>query len=182
MEQPKNQTVKERLKSFIEYKQMSVRAFESACGLSYGFVGNMRNSMQPDKIMKIVHCFPELNPGWVMTGEGEMLRGSSTNIGEISGNDNAIGMTVNQNIRNNNGQNAGRDIHNNPCLYGDAHFMAELAAQRQLAERQLDVYSASIDRKDEQIRVAQAQIETLIKQNQEQFNRFMSLLEAMQRQ
>ena len=101
MEQPKNQTVKERLKSFIDYKQMSVRAFESACGLSYGFVGNMRNSMQPDKIMKIVHCFPELNPGWVMTGEGEMLRGSSTNIGEISGNDNAIGMTVNQNIRNN---------------------------------------------------------------------------------
>lgn len=78
MEQPKNQTVKERLKSFIDYKQMSVRAFESACGLSYGFVGNMRNSMQPDKIMKIVHCFPELNPGWVMTGEGEMLKPTNT--------------------------------------------------------------------------------------------------------
>ena len=78
MEQPQNQTVKERLKYFIDYKQMSVRAFEAACGLSYGFVGNMRNSMQPDKIMKIVRCFPELNSGWVMTGEGEMLKSNYT--------------------------------------------------------------------------------------------------------
>ncbi len=78
MEYPQNQSVKERLKSFIDYKKISVRAFEAACGLSYGFVGNMRNSMQPDKIMKIVHCFPELNPGWVMTGEGDMLKSNYT--------------------------------------------------------------------------------------------------------
>jgi flagellar capping protein FliD len=38
-----------------------------------------------------------------------------------------------------------------------------------------------LDKKDEQIRTAQSQIDTLIKQNQEQFNRFMSLLEAMQK-
>lgn len=78
MEQTQNQTVKERLKSFIDYKKISVRAFEAACGLSYGFVGNMRNSMQPDKLMKIVHCFPELNPGWIMTGDGDMLRPNYT--------------------------------------------------------------------------------------------------------
>lgn len=69
-----NQTVKERLKMFINYKNLSVRAFEAACGLSYGFVGNMRNSMQPDKTTRIAHRFPELNTGWLMTGEGEMLR------------------------------------------------------------------------------------------------------------
>lgn len=78
MEQTQNQTVKERLKSFIDYKKISVRAFEAACGLSYGFVGNMRNSMQPDKLMKIVHCFPELNPGWIMTGDGDMLKPNYT--------------------------------------------------------------------------------------------------------
>lgn len=78
MEQPINQTVKERLKTFIDHKNMSVRAFEAACGLSYGFVGNMRNSMQPDKVTKITHCFPDLNPGWLMTGEGEMLKSTYT--------------------------------------------------------------------------------------------------------
>lgn len=78
MEHPQPQTVKERLKTFIEYKKLSIREFERTCGLSYGFVGNMKNSMQPDKMMNIAHCFPELNPGWVMTGEGDMLRPSNT--------------------------------------------------------------------------------------------------------
>ena len=59
--------------------------------------------------------------------------------------------------------------------------MAEIKAQRHLAERQLEVYASSLEKKDEQIRTAQAQIDTLIKQNQEQFNRFMSLLEMMQK-
>lgn len=67
-------TVKERLKGFIEYKGISVRSFESTCGLSYGYVGNMRQSIQPDKVKNIAHHFPELNTGWLLTGEGEMLK------------------------------------------------------------------------------------------------------------
>lgn len=106
-----------------------------------------------------------------------MLKDSSMTVGEVSGNDNTIGMTVTQTISENSGQNAGRDINN----YGERQFMAELEAQRLLAARQLEVYAASLDKKDEQIRTAQSQIDTLIKQNQEQFNRFMSLLEAMQK-
>ena len=106
-----------------------------------------------------------------------MLKDSSMTVGEVSGNDNTIGMTVTPTISENSGQNAGRDINN----YGERQFMAELEAQRLLAARQLEVYAASLDKKDEQIRTAQSQIDTLIKQNQEQFNRFMSLLEAMQK-
>lgn len=69
-----NESIKDRLKTFIKHKGISIRAFEAKCGFSYGFVGNMRNSMQPDKVMKIAHQFPELNTGWLMTGEGDMLR------------------------------------------------------------------------------------------------------------
>ena len=29
-------SVKERLKAFIEYKKISIRSFENRCGLSYG--------------------------------------------------------------------------------------------------------------------------------------------------
>lgn len=74
MEHVNLQSVKDRLKFFIGFKKLSIRAFESQCGLSFGFVGNMRNSMQPDKITRIAHQFPELNTGWLMTGEGEMLK------------------------------------------------------------------------------------------------------------
>lgn len=55
---------------------MSVRSFETTCGFSHGFVANMAKSMQPDKVERISHCFPELNVGWLMTGEGAMMRSS----------------------------------------------------------------------------------------------------------
>ena len=84
MEQSVSQTIKQRLKIFIAYKKISTRAFEAACGSSYGFVGNMRNSMQPDKTMRISQCYPELNTGWLMTGEGEMLKPTAAADGATS--------------------------------------------------------------------------------------------------
>ena len=38
-------SVKHRIKQFIEYKNISVREFERRCGLSYGYVNNMRVSI-----------------------------------------------------------------------------------------------------------------------------------------
>jgi hypothetical protein len=67
-------TVKERIKKFIVFKKMPVRRFEKLCGLSYGYINNMRVSIQPDKVANIATCFPELNTGWLMTGEGDMLK------------------------------------------------------------------------------------------------------------
>ena len=67
-------TVKERLKEFIKHTGLSINKFEQLCELGKSYVGNMRVSMQPDKVQKIVQKFPELNSGWLLTGEGEMLR------------------------------------------------------------------------------------------------------------
>lgn len=67
-------TVKQRLLEFIAYKGISVRSFERECGLSYGYVNNMRVSIQPEKLTNIARCFPELNAGWIITGDGEMIR------------------------------------------------------------------------------------------------------------
>ena len=161
-----NETIKERLIFFIKHLNIGQGKFEAQCGLANGYVNNIRRSVTPDKLQQIARQYPELNTGWLMTGEGEMLKDSSMTVGEVSGNDNTIGMTVTQTISENSGQNAGRDINN----YGERQFMAELEAQRLLAARQLEVYAASLDKKDEQIRTAQSQIDTLIKQNQEQFN------------
>lgn len=53
---------------------MTTYAFEKASGLSIGYVKNISKSIQPDKMELISGAFPDLNPGWLMTGEGEMLR------------------------------------------------------------------------------------------------------------
>lgn len=67
-------TVKERLIDYIKFKGISVNRFEKTCRLSTGYVGNMRVSIQPDKLTNIAHNYPDLNTGWLMTGEGEMLK------------------------------------------------------------------------------------------------------------
>lgn len=67
-------TVKERLIEFIKLKKISIRSFCRVVGVSETYVSSMRNSIQPDKLEKIIVHFPELNPGWLMTGEGKMLR------------------------------------------------------------------------------------------------------------
>lgn len=67
-------SVKERLKQFIEYKHMSERKFCSVVGLSSTYISTMRVSIQPDKVLMIAKHFPELNTGWLLTGEGEMLK------------------------------------------------------------------------------------------------------------
>ena len=67
-------SVKDRLKTFIQYKNLSIRQFTIMIGVSEGYVANIRSSIQPDKINSIAKCFPELNTGWLLTGEGSMLK------------------------------------------------------------------------------------------------------------
>lgn len=83
-------TVKERLISFIEYMGINKHSFEKTCGFSTGFVSNMRVSLQPSKIMSIANNFPNLNTGWLLTGDGEMLKNSGTMIGSNQGDGNKI--------------------------------------------------------------------------------------------
>ncbi len=67
-------TVKERLKKFIKSQGIGQAAFEREIGLSNGYVNNIRQSIQPDKVERIIERYPQLNSGWLMTGQGDMLR------------------------------------------------------------------------------------------------------------
>jgi hypothetical protein len=91
-------TVKDRVILFIDYKGISKNAFEKACGLSTRYVSNMRQSIQPDKVKNIALAFPELNTGWLLTGEGEMLK---SEVAQSSKGDNSIQVTgTNVDMRN----------------------------------------------------------------------------------
>lgn len=67
-------TVKERLKYYAKTKEKSVRAFEINAGIGIGYINAIRVSIQPDKIQSIVSHYSDLNAGWLLTGDGEMLK------------------------------------------------------------------------------------------------------------
>lgn len=111
------------------------------------------HSFNREFINKFSEIDSRVNIDWLLTGEGEMLKSEAINIGTTG------------------------NINNPPCPNATLNMLNELKELRHLAEQQLQVYASSLDKKDEQIRAAHQHIDTLIRQNQEQFSRFMSLLE-----
>lgn len=107
---------KERLLDFIAHKNMIVSEFERICGLSNGYVGNMKNTVGRKGLNEIRRAFPDLNPEWLLTGRGEMINPIS-------------GITQSQNGGNHNSQTvtlAPTDV---------SRFMDEISAQRRMTEK-----------------------------------------------
>lgn len=61
-----------RIAEFIEYKGVSKREFAATVGISHSLIGKT-NAIGSDKLEKILSNYPELNPVWLLTGEGDML-------------------------------------------------------------------------------------------------------------
>jgi hypothetical protein len=70
---------KERILYFIESQQINKEYFFEKVGLSYSnFKGIQKKSgLNTDAIVKILSIYPELNVEWLITGNGEMLKGYS---------------------------------------------------------------------------------------------------------
>ena len=65
--------VKERILQFINYKGITIQAFELSTGLSNGAVSKMGDGTRRSTLEKISNYYPELNTNWLLTGVGEML-------------------------------------------------------------------------------------------------------------
>lgn len=67
----------QRLKQYIDYKGLSLRGFEQSIKISNGsFTNQLKNgkTIGVDKLENILRIYEELNPDWVLTGKGAMLR------------------------------------------------------------------------------------------------------------
>ena len=72
------ETVKDRLTKFRQYKKLGQGKFEKLSGLSNGYPTQLRKAPGSEKLQRILCAFPDLNRTWLLTGEGEMLTGDQT--------------------------------------------------------------------------------------------------------
>lgn len=84
-ENTEQSSVKDRLKIFLEYKNIGQAEFEKITSLSNGYVNNIRKSIKSETFdNKIAPAFPEINKYWLLYGEGEMLKEEKKYIEEVS--------------------------------------------------------------------------------------------------
>lgn len=79
------ETPKERIKQFMAHLKMGQKAFEDRCGLSNGYINNIKENIGAGKLSQVTKAFPELNTEWLLTGKGDMLK-DSTNFERIINN------------------------------------------------------------------------------------------------
>ena len=71
----------ERIKKVIEHAGLSDRAFALKCGINQPTLFNQLKGLRSvslDTARAIVNSFPEISGNWLLTGEGEMLKTTST--------------------------------------------------------------------------------------------------------
>lgn len=91
--------VLERLKEYIDSKDISVAAFEKSIGMSNASFGKCLKkggAIGTDKLENILRIYPDISASWLLTGDGEMIKDSNVQTaGDNSTNINGNGNHVN---------------------------------------------------------------------------------------
>ena len=74
------ENTKDRILAFMKAQGLSQKRFEEACGLSNGYINNLKANPSANTIQKIMDRFPYINRIWLLTGEGTMLKGNPAEL------------------------------------------------------------------------------------------------------
>ncbi|MCT4306062.1 S24 family peptidase [Elizabethkingia anophelis] len=72
-----NTNLANRIKQFIDYKDISINKFSISVGASNSYFNKVlkdNNSIGSDRIEKILRTYPDLSPEWLLTGSGKMIK------------------------------------------------------------------------------------------------------------
>lgn len=72
--------MKDRMLQFISSLGLNPAEFERNCNLSNGAVSKMGDNTRRSTIDRISNIYPQLNPTWLLTGEGPMVKGEEETI------------------------------------------------------------------------------------------------------
>lgn len=67
------ENISSRLKKYIRYKNLSIRAFERSMDWGNSTVNNIKDSITSEKMMQLKDTYPDLNLQWVLMGVGDMI-------------------------------------------------------------------------------------------------------------
>lgn len=75
------ETSRKRIIYFIEHQGIKPKYFLEKTGLSKGFIdrSHQKSGATDIHLSKILEAYPELNPEWLITGKGEMIRSDVDN-------------------------------------------------------------------------------------------------------
>ena len=82
--------MKDRLKQFIDYKQLNILKFSKEINVTEGTIRKIitdNSGIQSKNLEKIANTFPELNLHWLITGRGPMLLDESASHERLSDSD-----------------------------------------------------------------------------------------------
>lgn len=74
----------DRIPKIIDHYNHSIASFEKEIGASNNSIGvalRRKASVKDDIINSILDTFKEINPMWLLRGEGEMIKGNFINLG-----------------------------------------------------------------------------------------------------
>lgn len=80
------ETIALRLKKYIDFKGISLRQFEMNIGVSNGSISSQlkeNKNFGSDRLEKILNAYTDLNPNWLLTGNGEMIVKNTYNTNEF---------------------------------------------------------------------------------------------------
>ena len=132
---------RDRMKKYLQYKNISEGAFERLAGLSKGFISNIGDSIRAANRLKIEACAPELNIAWLQTGEGNML-----NNEELSSSGINSPIKDEKQIENNNIVNSNNNYLLVPVIHVDSvggmHSANEMSGELQYIEHYVPFVNA----------------------------------------
>lgn len=94
--------IRERILQYIEYKSITRYRLCQDLGFSQGYL-DKKGAIGSDKCLRIIKYYPDMNPEWLLTGEGNMLRNEhitenkDTNIDNISNTKDEISLLRKEN-------------------------------------------------------------------------------------
>ena len=69
-----SENIKERLQTYLKEKRINNSEFGRIIGVSNAYISSMRKAPSPDVLSQLSTKFPDLNIGWLITGDGSMLK------------------------------------------------------------------------------------------------------------
>jgi len=92
-------SIQERIKQYLNYKEITPYKFCKDLGLSMGYL-DKKGSIGTDKYLKIIEYFPDISPDWLLTGNGEMIKSNEKITNQSIVGDKNVQAGVNSNINN----------------------------------------------------------------------------------